>query len=114
MGGGTFRLTMEFGGGGGGRRGTHCVWTMLCPPKPLCSPNFPQPMILYVLYVSHPTPPRPSGTTPLAGAAAPPRGSPVPSMQGLLQPVMSQQRVMSQPWKLGHYALIMWYYALII
>ena len=27
-----------------------------------------------------------------------------PAPAGLLQPVMSQQRVMSQPWKLGHYA----------
>ena len=25
--------------------GTHCVWTMLCPLKPLCSPNIPPPML---------------------------------------------------------------------
>ena len=24
-----------------------CVWTMLCPPKPLCSPNVPPPMLPY-------------------------------------------------------------------
>ena len=41
MSGGTFRLTMELGGGG-----THCVWTMLCPPKALCSPNVPPPMVM--------------------------------------------------------------------
>ena len=29
---------------GVGEGGMHCVWTMLCPPKPLCSPNVPPPM----------------------------------------------------------------------